>query len=84
MARNTAYRTVNVKGLGATKIVAKYTGGIYIDLHWFTAEGPVLEVINVYNYQAGKVEEFNTSQELTEWLKGVDAEELANYYRHTV
>ena len=85
MARNTAYRTVFVEGLGYTKIVAKYGGGIYIDLHWFDQFGSILEVVNVYDYRAGKVGEFNVSAELTKWLKeNGSPDTLANYYRNTV
>lgn len=85
MARNTAYRTVFVKGLGDTKIAAKFDGGIYIELHWFDQFGPILEVINVYDYRAGKATEFNVSAELTNWLKeNGSPDTLANYYRNTV
>lgn len=83
MARNTAYRTVNVKGLGATKIVAT-NDGVYTHLHWFTADGPILEVINNYDYRTGKLMDVNVSASLTEWLKEHNAEELATYYRNTV
>ena len=85
MASNSAYRTVQVKGLGATKVVATWDGGMYIDIHWFSASGPVMEVVNVYDYRAGKIQDnANVSAELTEWLKEHDSAELANYYRHTV
>ena len=85
MARNTAYRTVFVKGLGYTKIVAKYNGGIYIDLHWFDQFGQTMEVINVYDYRAARVRDFNVSAELTNWLKeNGSPDTLANYYRNTV
>lgn len=85
MARNTAYRTVNVKGLGPTKMVATWDQGMYIDLHWFSDQGPVLDVVNVYDYKAGRIQDnVNVSAELTEWLKEHDSAELANYYRHTV
>lgn len=84
MARKIAHRTVNVRGLGATKIVAEYDGGMYINLRWFNEFGPIMEVINVYDYRAGKIEEFNTSAELTGWLRenGSPAT-LANYFRNT-
>ena len=82
--RNTAMRTAQVKGLGSTEIHATWTGGIYIDLHWFDKDGPVLDVINVYDYRAGEIKLTSVSQELTEWLKEHDTEELANYYRNTV
>ena len=73
----TAYRTVN-----GVRIVATYTGGPYIDLHWHTASGPAFEVINVWDYRAGARKPFNLSAELTEWLRE-NRRELANYYRHT-
>lgn len=74
----TAYRTIN-----GTRIVATYNGGPYIDLHWHSALGPAFEVINVWDYRAGKREEFNVSAKLTEWIKDTGAAEIANYYRHT-
>ena len=73
----TAYRTV-----GQFRIVATYTGGPYIDLHWHTAAGPAFEVINVWDYRTGSRKPFNLSAELTEWLRE-NRREIANYYRHT-
>lgn len=86
MARSSAYRTVNVKGLGDTRVhAAWFPGATYINLHWFDAQGPVLEVINVHDYATGQTRtDVNVSQELTEWLKEHDSAELANYYRNTV
>ena len=83
MARNIAYRTVNVKGLGKTKIVAT-NDGVYTHLHWFDSNGPILEVINNWDYRAGKLMDVNVSASLTEWLSEHDSAELANYYRNTV
>ena len=77
VATRTAYRTV-----GQFRIVATYTGGPYIDLHWHTAAGPAFEVINVWDYRAGARKPFNLSAELTGWLRE-NRHEIANYYRHT-
>ena len=77
LTTRTAYRTV-----GQFSIVATYTGGPYIDLHWHTAAGPAFEVINVGDYRAGARKPFNLSAELTEWLRE-NRREIANYYRHT-
>ena len=86
MARTSAFRTVNVKGLGPTRISAQWVpGGTYINLHWFGPQGPVLEVINVHDYRTGQTrEDVKVSKELTEWLREHDSAELANYYRNTV
>ena len=77
LTTRTAHRTVN-----GVRIVATYTGGPYIDLHWHTAAGPAFEVINVWDYRAGSRKPFNLSAELTEWLRE-NRREIANYYRHT-
>lgn len=80
----TAHRTIpgTAAGFGNLKVVAEWKGGMYIDLHWDSVDGNVFEVINVYDYQAGKVRDVNVSHELTEWLKE-NRSELPNYYRHT-
>ncbi len=74
----TAHRTV-----GQYKIVAVWHGGTYIDLHWDSPAGNVLEVINVHDYKTGKTrEDVNVSHELTEWLRE-NRREVPNYFRHT-
>lgn len=84
-ATQTAYRTVGTYGYGEpVRIYAVWGGGMYIDLAWYSANGPVFEVINVYDYRAGKVQDdVNVSRELTEWIKATGKAEIANYFRHT-
>ena len=78
VAQRTAFRTVD--GL---RIVATYSGGPYIDLHWGTVDGPVFEVINVWDYRKGERERFNLSAKLSKWIKDTGRAEIRNYYRHT-
>lgn len=76
---DTAYRTIN-----GVRIVATHAGGPYIDLHWHSADSPAFEVINVWDYRAGKlIDGLNISRELTEWIRETGASEIRNYYRHT-
>jgi hypothetical protein len=77
ISRRTAFRTVN-----GYRIVATYSGGPYIDLHWNDANGPAFEVINVWDYRTGSRKPFNLSQELTDWVRE-NRREIANYWRHT-
>lgn len=84
MEMQTAYRTIQLDQYNTVQIHAEYTGGIYIDLHWHTYYGPAFEVINVYDYRAGKLQDnINVSKELTEWIKATGKAEIRNYYRHT-
>lgn len=78
VAYRTAFRTV--EGL---RIVATYSGGPYIDLHWDSANGPAFEVINVWDYRKGERERFNLSAKLTEWIKQTGLREIRNYRRNT-
>ncbi len=76
----TAYRTID----DTIQIVAVWKGGIYIDLFWGHNLESAFEVINVYDYRAGKIQDnVNVSKELTEWIKATGKAEIRNYYRHT-
>ncbi|QOC59440.1 hypothetical protein SEA_LIFES_119 [Microbacterium phage Lifes] len=76
----TAYRTID----DTIQIVAVWRGGIYIDLFWGHNLESAFEVINVYDYRAGKIQDnVNVSKELTEWIKSTGKAEIRNYYRHT-
>lgn len=76
----TAYRTID----DTIQIVAVWRGGIYIDLFWGHNLESAFEVINVYDYRAGKLQDnVNVSKELTEWIKSTGKAEIRNYYRHT-
>ena len=83
--RKTAHRTIpsTAARYGNFRVVAEWSGGMYIDLHWDSLDGNIFEVINVYDYQAGKIQDnVNVSHKLTKWLKE-NRSELPNYYRHT-
>ena len=49
----TAYRTIDV----TIQIVGVWRGGIYIDLFWGHNLESAFEVINVYDYRAGKLQD---------------------------
>ena len=81
MSTKTAYRTVKIDGY-PVHINAVWEGGMYIDLQW--SNGNTLEVINVFDYRAGKIkDDVNVSRELTEWLKEQDHDSLQAYYYNT-
>jgi len=86
MSNMTAKRTVTLDTWNGYKVEihATWSGGTYIDLHWNSPEGNVLEVINVYDYRSGKIkDDVNVSRELSEWIRETGIEEIRNYYRHT-
>lgn len=76
--RRTAVITVE----GQT-IVGTYHGGAYIDLHFEDASAPAFEVINVYDYAAGKTTIPFTSDavrdEMLTWAEEVTTHDLDNY-----
>lgn len=78
--RDTAYRTIDQD----MQIVATWSGGMYIELFWGHNLQEPFEVINVYDYRAGRIEEnVNVSKELTKWISSTGKAEIRNYYRHT-
>lgn len=78
---DTAYRTLRNSEI---QIVAVWQGGMYIELFWGHNLNDPFEVINVYDYQAGKIQDnVNVSKELTQWMKDTGTAEIVNYYRHT-
>ena len=75
-------RTAHIEVAGQT-IVGTYHGGAYIDLHFDEASAPAFEVINVYDYAAGKATIPFTSDavrdEMLTWAEEVDLHDLDNY-----
>ena len=81
MTQRTAVITAN----GQT-IVGTYHGGAYIDLHFDRADAPAFDVINVYDYAAGKATIPFTSDavrdEMLGWVEAAGdslAHDLDNY-----
>lgn len=76
----TAYRTID----NNIQIVATWTGGMYIELFWAHNLNQPFEVINVYDYQLGRIQDnVNVSKELTGWISSTGKAEIHNYYKHT-
>lgn len=68
------------------RITATYHGGAYIDLHFGNADGPAFEVINVWDYAAGKARiafrQSAVADRLAEWIddnRDSLAHDLPNY-----
>jgi hypothetical protein len=78
------------------RITAVWQGGAYVDLYWGSDKSgrAPFDVINVWDYRAGKVEEHMSqwgalTRELEEWYESLGETaadrraELSNYYAHT-